>query len=354
MLVILLSACQPEDAPLPTRAQLPTVTASATDSPTPILHPTVTLTATLSPTPTASPTVTLTPTATQTSTATASPTATYTAQPIHTETPKPISIDYDSVYSLSWELRQAVASAIVRDRHLLPDNDYTVSAVRTQDAWAKITLVPTLVIENGWADSHLLDFIEIFAYQVSGQTWDGFLAGSESAQPIPETFANYTHPPLAEFHRFPWREGVAWWATQGWHEGFALDFQPAYDVSTAVLATQSGILREICRDGFQSLLQIDHADGMQTYYMHVRVGGSVRRNLLDQPVEQGQLLGYLYAGQRGQTPCGRAFTPHLHFIASDPALILDGVALEDIAVVATCCKSPPTFTSTNVMKIIDE
>lgn len=345
-----LCACQAPTSVLPTLAVLPTRTSAPRH--TPAIHPTETASVTLAPAASSSPAATRTATHSPTAFPSATPSATITVTASITPTLAPVVITYDTVYSPSIELRRALAIAVERDRAYLPETHYTVTAIRTMDDWAKITLVPTEIVEGGWRDLHQLRFVELYAHQVDGQTWLAFSAAT--APPVPLSFVNHHLPPVTGDHLFPWREGVIWWATQGWHEGFALDFQPLHQASTAVLATQAGILREICYDGFQSLLQIDHADGIQTYYMHLRVAGSVRRQRLDQTVVQGQLLGYLYNGSRPQTPCGRVWTAHLHFVASDPTLLLDGISLTDIAAVASCCQAPPTYTSSNVMHLVEE
>lgn len=360
LIVTLLSSssCQSSEIPLPTRAYLPTTNSTVTQDTAnvDVAYPT----ATLLPTTTDTPTVTITPTATLIPIKTYSPTGTITATSTSTQTalntpiPEPVKIDYDSVYSPSQELRRALNRAFRQSGQQLPEARYTVSAVRTMNTWAKITLVPTAFVDANWEDIHLLRYVEVYAFEVEPFTWDGSVSDATTLQTVPPEFVNHTLPPLSDSHRFPWERDAVWWATQGWHEGYALDFQPSYGEGSAVLATQSGILREICYDGFQSLLQIEHGDGIQTYYMHVRVAGTVRRTLLDQPIRQGQLLGYLYSGERGQTPCGSAWTPHLHFISSDPNLVIDGIALGDIADVASCCQAPPTFTSTNEIKRVGD
>lgn len=356
LFLILLVGCQSTETILPTLARLPTATASPMriQVTVPIPMTLATQAIALEPTPTATASATSTLSATSPFTATVTPSATITQTPSITPTLPPVSIEYDSVFSPSLELRRALNDLIERDRHLLPESNYTVSAVRTADNWAKITLVPTEFVASAWHDVHLLRFIEVYAFRTNRQTWQAFINPETTSQTIPTEFVNHTMPLLADSYRFPWRDGDVWWATQGWHEGFALDFQPTSGASSAVLAAQSGILREVCYDGFQSLLQIQHADGKQTYYMHVRVAGSVRRNLLDQAVQQGQLLGYLYDSIRGQTACGLAWSPHLHFIASDPNLVLDGIPLNEIAAVASCCSASPTFVSSNVMLIVNE
>lgn len=106
IIVFLLAACggqpTPEAANLPTLAALPTLTATATDTP---VTPSATPTATETPAPTATATVSVTPSATITETATSTPSATPTA----TETLAPTS-DNEGIIALA--LTAAFATVI--------------------------------------------------------------------------------------------------------------------------------------------------------------------------------------------------------------------------------------------------
>ncbi len=99
LLLLGLTACQPEAqvAELPTLAVLPSLTATLT--PTNTLTPTSTLTPTPTntATPTSTPTLTLTPTVTTTATITRTPTSTLTPTP--TQTPTPVATDTPTLTS---------------------------------------------------------------------------------------------------------------------------------------------------------------------------------------------------------------------------------------------------------------
>ncbi len=341
-LLMLLGCAAPEDV-LPTQAVLPTVnspvaTVRPTDPPTPP-----------PPSPTATASARPTLTAALSATATASPTLTLTPTP--SPTLPPLEIDFEAVYSLMVELREPLRQALEADQSLLyPAYRFTVTAFRERDGWAKITLAPTELVENGWqrVEDYRDRWVEVLARQTDDR-WQMWLMGSADNPPVPGNFVNLeaTPPPLAGGYRFPWRAGQSWWSIQGWHEGNALDFQPQPEGSHAVLAAESGLLKEVCSDGYQSLLQITHADGRATYYLHVTLGQRVRERWLDQPVPQGLVLGQLYRRVRYRTACGQGYSRHLHFAVSDRSLTIDGYLLADIAAVASCCTRPPSFTSTN-------
>ncbi|MEO8392175.1 MAG: M23 family metallopeptidase [Chloroflexota bacterium] len=266
----------------------------------------------------------------------------------------PLEITFDGVYSLALEFRAPLRAALEANRNLLNGGRYTVSAYRDIPGWAKITLVPTAVVENAWAEIESVSPVEVIMRQSQDKTWVGCVIGSPDfmvmADDLPRTFVDTVSPlpALESDYKFPWQTGQDWWAIQGWHDGSALDFEPAISARFAVLAAQAGRLREICSDGTQSLLQIQHADGRSTYYLHVTLGLAVRRHLLDQVIRQGQYLGELIMQAYFVTPCGQGYSRHLHFAVSDRAMSIEGVAIEDIAASASCCQHPPTYRSTNV------
>lgn len=338
--------------PLPTLHVLPTIPATSLFVPEPI-HTATQIT--IEP-PAATSTATATPTISATWTP-ENPTATITQTiiPTITQTPTPelpLELDFDSVYALQLELRNPAEDALMQYRHLLPDNRLTVTAYRFVDGWAKITLLPTFIIENRWRNieeySHLA--VVILAEQRSIYAWDAYLLHPDLPLPdVPARFMDVLTDvvPLAGEYRFPWAAGQGWWATDGWHAGNALDFQPAFESGFTVLAVESGYLTELCRDGYQSLLMIAHADGRRTYYLHVRVGNDGRKNVLDRNVQRGQVIGRLIRNAPFNYACGQGGVAHLHFIVSDRTMHIQGVALEDIARDAECCSNPPVFISTN-------
>jgi len=282
---------------------------------------------------------------------TASATITETARPVVL---LPLEIDFDRIYAVSLEFRQPIRAVLEANHPLLPDSRLTVSAYRDTGGWAKITLVPTSLVEQRWPLVGTLTPVEIIARETAPREWAAYLSGSPAFETIradiPPTFVDYGSPlpPLEGEYRFPWQNTQSWWAIQGWHQGNALDFQPGIGARFGVLAAQAGYLREICSDGYQSLLEIRHADGHSTYYLHVRLALSTRNHLLDQPVPRGQYLGELIEQQRFVTACGQGNSRHLHFAVSDRTLNIEGYALETIAASASCCVNPPSYRSTNV------
>ncbi len=266
----------------------------------------------------------------------------------------PLEITFDGVYSLALEFRQPLRDALAANRTLLPGLRYTVSAFRDVPGWAKITLVPTEFVENGWANVEQIMPVEVIMRFSPMDGWQGYPVGSAGfsavLSQIPAAFVDYVSPlpPPESGYKFPWQSGQDWWAIQGWHDGNALDFQPGLNGRYAVLAAQAGRLRELCSDGTQSLLQLQHADGRSTYSLHVTLGLTVRRLLLDQNVRQGQYLGELVRQRRFVTPCGQGLSRHLHFAVSDRRMSFEGYPLEGIAASASCCANPPTYRSSNI------
>jgi hypothetical protein len=367
-LLLGLGACAPaNDAPLPTVAQLPTLVPVALNA-TPTR-----LQASDTPLPSATPTLipSLTPSATITDTATVSPTATATITDTPTRNPyfigvlttptatydpnAPLDITFEGVFAIMQEFRQPIRDVMNAYRAELPlVNGWTVSAYRDSGDWAKFMLVPTELVENGWqhVEAYTPFFVQLIAERIANQ-WRVYWVESHEFADVkgripPDFYApNLALPPLVGAYLLPWDAGKAWWAINTWHGGNALDFEPSVGMRHSVLASESGILREVCSDGYQSLLQIAHADGNATYYLHVTLALRVRQQLLDQAISRGQYLGELIRMDSFATPCGRGYSRHLHFIISNRDLLIDGMRLATIAESASCCANPPVYTSTN-------
>lgn len=271
-----------------------------------------------------------------------------------TPTPLPLEIDFERVYPIDLPLRGPLIAALEAERSALKTHRYTLTAYKEREGWVKILLVPTELIEENWQDVETMsrDFVELIGWKERGR-WQMARFGSQafySVQDlIPETVIAraIAPPPLAGEYLFPWAKGQAWWAIQGWHDGYALDFQPVTGQRANVLASESGWLREICGDGYQSFLELRHADGRSTFYLHLTLSRSVRA-LLDHPVQRGQFLGELFGEARFATDCGRGLSRHLHFVTSDPNLVMNGTLLSDLAQIASCCAAPPMLVSSNV------
>lgn len=265
----------------------------------------------------------------------------------------PLDLRFEGVYPLALELRSPVRAALESNRSLLDGWRYTVSAYRDVSGWAKVTLVASAVVEAGWANVEAIAPVEVILREGASGEWIGYGVGSAAFAgvlgEIPHEFVDYASPlpPLEGEYKLPWQGGQDWWLTQGWHDGSALDFQPVLGAGFGVLAAQAGRLRELCSDGYQSLLQIEHGDGRSTYYLHVRLGLAVRRSLLDQVVWQGQYLGELFDQQRFRTPCGQGNARHLHFAVSDRSMLFEGQPLAEWIAAAPCCDPPPAFRSSN-------
>jgi hypothetical protein len=350
-LVIVLTACQPTVA-LPTAASIPTVDQSTNAAPIiEMLLPTVTPTD-LDLTPTDAPTIT--PEPSLTSSATLSPTATITDTPTVTSTPPPLEIDFERVYPIALPLRAPLLAALNADRSALTTYRYTLTAYKEHEGWVKILLVPTILIEENWQNVETMsrEFVELIGWQERGQ-WQMARFGSKEFYAVQDLIPQemiaraIVPPPMTGEYLFPWAKGQVWWAIQGWHDGNALDFQPVTGQRANVLAAESGWLREICGDGYQSFLELRHADGRSTFYLHLTLPKRVHA-LLDHPVQRGQFLGELFGEARFATDCGRGLSRHLHFVTSDQTLVMNGYDLSELAKVASCCAAPPMIVSSNV------
>ncbi len=283
-------------------------------------------------------------------------TAAYALQTDITPYP-PLTIQFEGIFPIQLELREPVSEVLSAHRDLLPRGEffYTVSAYRDRAGWAKITLVPTQVVESSWASIELIDslVIEVIARQIAIGQWQAYLVGSaEFEQIVPEIPQGFYDaisplPEPAGGYLFPWRAGDSWWATNGWHQGNAVDFQPLIGGRYGVLASESGRMRELCSDGYQSLLQIFHADGQSTFYLHVTLARNVRLALLDQNVERGQYLGEIIRQDRFSTACGQGNSRHLHFAVSDRAMNIEYMPIAGIADSASCCANPQLYVSSN-------
>ncbi len=268
----------------------------------------------------------------------------------------PVTVDFDAIFPPALEFRAPILAVMTANRALLaPTTQFTVSAYRDIPDWALVTLVPTALVRASWAgvETRASEAVEIVLRQTAPGEWNPYILGSPTfaaiASDLPASFIDVSSPlpEITTGYKFPWMSGQTWWAINGWHDGSAIDFEPALIPRYAVLASQSGRLRELCSDGYQSLLQIEHADGRSTFYLHVTLSLNVRRHLLNQIVRQGQYLGEIIGSDQFHTPCGVGFSRHLHFAVSDRSLLIEDTPLEGLAASASCCADPPEYTSTN-------
>ncbi len=350
VLLLPLVGCAPVVPPtLPTLAVLPseTSTTTATHSPQP------SATGTPSPLPPTA-TTSATPTASQPRPPTITQIAPATLAPLPTQMLSPLEVTFVGIYPLEAYLRRPILTALETDRATLPPiSAWTLSAFRVQGDWMKVVLVPTALVEASWQgiEQYAGQWAEVVIQRLqTGEYRAGVLGGTADwLRDVPTHFINQSAelPPRAGAYLFPWEAGQVWWAIEGWHDGNALDFQPAYRQRYIVLAAESGRLREVCYDGTQSWVEIQHADGEASYYLHLTLGGSVRATRLDQDVVRGQPLGALINQAPFYSPCGLGYSRHLHFSVTNRALLVDGYALDEIAAAARCCNGSPEYTSSN-------
>lgn len=133
----------------------------------------------------------------------------------------------------------------------------------------------------------------------------------------PENLSRYPEPDSSPY-KLPWAAGISRFVAQGnrsftTHRDlhlYAWDF--AMPVGTPVIASRDGVVVhvEVNHDGFQPLanyILIQHADGDQTGYAHLKKNGSLVK--VGDHVLQGQSIGF--SGR-----VGIALFPHLHFYAT--------------------------------------
>ena len=264
------------------------------------------------------------------------------------ETP---AIDFAGVISIPAQfhtpIRQAVAAATLEFARA---GELTVSVMEREDGFAHFVLVPTAVVESGWQLPLLEEeIVDILAWEMDDGGWQAYVLGAETASllrgAIPAEIAELAVPaaPAGTF-LFPW-SGGNWWLKlgyPGWHGQNAVDFKPADAADLDVLAAGAGTVSQVCNDGYQSILRIDHGD-VATRYIHLDAG-TIPDGLLLQTVEQGQPLGRLYNGHafddgyctyfpelQFNTHCGCGTVTHLHFESSDTELAIDGYNYTGIA-----------------------
>ncbi len=265
----------------------------------------------------------------------------------------PLEIEFDTVLNVPDEFRQPVEDAMVSGRSQLTGNRFTVTALRSSGDWMQAILVPTYVVESVWeVELRPNDIVEVLGRRDGAGGFSAYLRGTTDfaalALEVPQNFIDFSSPsdiaPTTVGYLFPWTSGQNWYKTQGWHSGNAIDFQPVVrssrPIHDAVLAAAPGRLTEVCNDGYQSALRVEHADG-NTQYLHLDVN-AVRRDLLGQNVVRGQFLGLLYNGTQGGrwynghyykfwTRCGYGTGTHLHFVLPRRDLTIDGHNANNVA-----------------------
>lgn len=258
-------------------------------------------------------------------------------------------IDFDTIVSVPEHLRAPIQAAVASDGRLPSDGRLTVSALRVEGDWVQAILVPTYVVEAAWEVELPNDAIVEILGQMSSMEFSHYRKGELSASlrsKVPGDFADVAGPAstMGLDLLFPWTSGQYWYKTNGWHSTNAIDFQPVVRSNPpehfAVLAASSGRLTEVCNDGTQSMLRVEHSEGT-TQYLHLDVN-AVRRDLLGQQVQRGQFLGLLYNGRVGErdsggthyqfwTACGYGTAVHLHFVLPNHYVTIDGHNANDVA-----------------------
>jgi murein DD-endopeptidase MepM/ murein hydrolase activator NlpD len=278
----------------------------------------------------------------------------------------------------SWS--QGLAAVVAAEAAYLPEpGPYMVTAFDTfssgsaadAEEWALAVIVPAAVVQGGWEELDLDQLADVLLVRDPTGAVRGHVrthpAFWELARRVPKQLVDYGPSldaaalgPSAQQeelnYRFPWTAGQTWWLGSGWHTGYgqdALDFSPLTDAdpstNSAVLAAAGGTLRMACQaDGEQRLLWIDHPNGERTGYLHLdraSVATAVEsQGLIGQVVPQGTYLGVVYRGDAktdGQCPanfpnctfntlCGYGNAAHVHFLAPNRSIKLDGFNIGDI------------------------
>lgn len=272
-----------------------------------------------------------------------------------------VTIDFDRVRPVPPEWRLPIIGAMEEAPDLLAsEKSYTISAFREYDNWMYAIAVPVRIVEARWeVELRSEDIIELLGRRIEDGRLEFAVAGTESysnlANTVPSAFGNFTSAvftdssPEAITYQFPWPQDQPWYKTQGWHGGNGLDFQPVRretpSIHLLVTAAAYGYLREICDDGHQSTLELRHRDGNTDYttkYLHLNRHTIERNALLNRDISRGQLMAELYNGNQGQgysggnwyqynTACGRGEAAHLHFVAPNQSITINGYQISTVA-----------------------
>lgn len=278
--------------------------------------------------------------------------AAWASEALTSPTAESLEIDFRSVLDLPSEFHTAITTTLNTNRNDLPEtNRYTVSALERRAEWAHIVLVPTAVIENNWETTPKDDeIIDIIAKRTESGVWEAHLLNQDTLpalqEIVPSSFMDLSRREPASTFLFPWTSGQYWRKTQGWHATNAIDFAPVSSsnppIHFAVLAAESGTVTQVCNDGTQAMLRINHG-GVTTRYLHL-ASGTIPSGIINQSVVRGRYLGQIYNATNFSTPCGWGTGPHLHFETSDTGIAIDGHQIGDVANAATNTQ----FLSSNV------
>lgn len=251
------------------------------------------------------------------------------------------------------EVREAIELAIQNTApELLPRPNLKVVSLNIQEIAALATLATADESLNaiGVGDNAVL----VILYKPDDSPWQAAIEGTDDflrlLYLVPDTLlsadAKRVLDPsidapaqLASVDmRFPWDHTQSWMLTQGWHDGNSLDFAPATNAPNKwLLAAHDGVVVRVCNGSFTANLEVRHASGTKTTYVHLR-NSSVPSAILGQSVAQGRLLGLLAEGSYNPGPCGNwtcqyrdecgnGTGPHVHFVLPAQTVSINGWAL---------------------------
>lgn len=283
-----------------------------------------------------------------------------------------IAVDFDRVVQVPQGLQEAGLQALAAaDAPSLPYDHYAATVLEMSDTrpgpgtWAHLVLIPTPVLDSNWElPLTATDPVDIVAAVDEAGDWQAVVKSEATLDwlqaNVPLDFMNVAPPPARpeDTYLFPWTAGQAWRVSQTWH-GSAIDFFPLVygnpPIDGAILAMGSGTLSQVCNDGVQAHLRVDHG-GLTSGYLHLDAA-TVRGHDLNQTIPRGRFLGLIYDGEaffdpnpvcvgrpnlQFSTPCGCGTGPHVHFSSSDANITVDGQNLQAVG------SSTGTYTSTNV------
>lgn len=154
----------------------------------------------------------------------------------------------------------------------------------------------------------------------------GIAAARSAAAIVGGLYASLTGPenldqypdPAESLYALPYESGVAWWCSQsnrgivshhGPHNQYSWDW--SMPVGTPICAARGGTVVQVVQHHEKrgnrepnNRVVIDHGDGTQASYLHIRRDGS--KVEVGQAVAQGEVIA-----ESGNV--GRSLAPHLHF-----------------------------------------
>lgn len=280
--------------------------------------------------------------------------------------PEGVAVDFERVVQAPQGLQQAILRALEEAAATSPQEHLTATVLETTGEWAHVVLVPTAVLDSNWElPLDPGDIVDVVAYLNSQGAWQAVVKGEETLPwlqaNVPGDFMTFGGVPPAQVEEdflFPWTSGQFWRVSQSWHSG-AIDLFPlSYSnppIHGAVLAMGTGTLSQVCNDGAQAHLRVDHG-GVTSGYLHLDAS-TVRGHDLNQTIPRGRYLGLLYDGEavfdpnpycaggsnwQYATPCGCGTGAHLHWSSTNTGITVDGQNLYAVGA------SQGTYVSSNV------